>query len=70
MKKYQKLKTSELIDENFETKPYIKKLTVNEARALFKHRTKMTRFTKFNYKNNAQYANQLWKCENCDNISS
>ena len=48
----------------------LKKLTVNEARALFKHRTNMTRYTKFNYKNNPQYAKQLWKCENCENIST
>ena len=30
----------------------------------------MTRYVKFNYKSSKQYANQLWKCENCDNIST
>ena len=70
MNDYKKLKNSKLIGEKFETKDYIKDLTVEEARAAFKHRTSMTRYTKFNYKNDPLYSRQLWKCESCDNIST
>ena len=70
MNGYKKLKNSKLISEKFETKEYVKNLTVEEARAVFKHRTSMTRYTKFNYKNDSLYARQLWKCESCDNIST
>ena len=70
MKQYKKLKSSKLMDEKFGMKDYVKKLTVHEARALFKNRTSMTQYTKINYKNNPLYAKQLWKCENCENISS
>ena len=64
------MKNSKLVNENFGIKDYIKKLTVEEARTVFKHRTSMTRYTKFNYKNNQQYARQLWQCESCSNIST
>ena len=70
MMEYKKLKKSKLVNENFGIKDYVKNLTVEEARTVFKHRTSMTRYTKFNYKNNQQYANQLWKCESCDNVST
>ena len=58
------------MQENFGIKEYMKKLTVVEARSLFKHRTSMTRYAKFNYKNDPIYAKQLWKCESCSNIST
>ena len=70
MKQFNKLKNSKLINESFGIRKYVKDLTVVEARTMFKHRTSMTRYTKFNYKNDPIYAKQLWKCESCDNISS
>ena len=49
MMEYKKLKNSKLVNENFGIKDYVKNLTVEEARTVFKHRTSMTRYTKFNY---------------------
>ena len=65
-----KLKNSKLINENFGMKNYIKNLKVEESRTMFKHRCKMTRYVKMNYKNEPRYSKSLWKCENCENIDS
>ena len=70
MKKFKKLKESELINERFGIKKYIIELRTNDGRALFKHRCKMTRYVKMNYKNEPNYSRSLWKCENCAKIDS
>ena len=70
MKKFRKLKESEHTNEKFGIKNYIYELKTKEARALFKHRCKMTRYIKMNYKNEPKYSRSLWKCENCANIDS
>ena len=56
--------------EDFGVKSYVKDLTVYEARTLFKHRSQMTQHVKMNYKNNSEYAKQLWKCGKCLKIDS
>ena len=70
MRKYKKIKNSNLLNEDFSTKDYIKTLSVFEARAIFKHRTKMSRYFQMNYKSNPSYAKQLWKCRACNQIDS
>ena len=64
-----KCKSSKLINENCETKAYIKELNLHDARILFKHRSSMTQYVKFNYKNDSRNAKTLWKCE-CGKIDS
>ena len=49
---------------------YLKELNVSESRTFFKHRTRMTRYAKTNFKNDPHYAKSLWKCDNCPNIDS
>ena len=70
MKKFKKLKKSVLIEESSGMKDYIKKLSVKEARTIFKHRCYMTRYIKMNYKGNPLYEKQLWKCNKCQKIDS
>ena len=70
MQTFKKLKQSELINEKFGMRKYVKELNVNEARTLFKHRCKMTRYVKMNYKNEPKYLKSLWKCQNCSNMDS
>ena len=51
--------------ENFHQKDYFKNLNLHEARTVFKHRAKMTQYTKWNFKNDPQYRHDLWKCSSC-----
>ena len=51
-------------DENFETKQYLRESNLDDARLLFKYRSKMLD-CKFNYKNDKQYSKELWKCDSC-----
>ena len=48
MEKYRKLDDSEMLNENFERKSYLRQLNLESARTKFKFRTKMTRFVKMN----------------------
>ena len=68
--KSKKLKTSEMASENFMIRPYIRELTLSEARTLFKFRSQMTQYIKMNYKNEQRYAKSLWKCDKCSNIDT
>ena len=69
MEESKKLKSSKLMEESCEIKEYIKDLNLHDARILFKHRTSMTQYVKFNYKNDKEFAKALWKCE-CGKIDS
>ena len=63
--KYKKLKKSELEDEDFGRKSYIKNLNLYQARTKFKFRSSMTQHVKMNQKNNREYAETMWKCNEC-----
>ena len=69
MEESKKLKDSELMKEKWEIKKYIKELNLHDARIIFKHRTSMSQYVKFNFKNEKQYAKDLWKCE-CGKIDT
>ena len=60
----EKLEKSRMIDECFETKEYIKNMTMGDARIKFKLRTNMTN-VKFNYKNDPANSKSLWQCDSC-----
>ena len=65
MFKYEKLKKSELVSEDFGIKPYIKHLSVHDARAIYKKRTSMMQYVKMNYMNDMKYVKTLWLCNSC-----
>ena len=50
--------------EIFETKDYLKNMTLENARTKFKLRTEMLN-VKFNYKHMAQNEKTLWQCDSC-----
>ena len=64
MKPLSKLFESKMINEKFETKPYLKSMKVEEARTKFKFRTEMLNF-KFNYKHDPVNLATLWNCDSC-----
>ena len=45
-------------------KTYINEMTMKEAQTLFKYRTHMTN-VKFNYKNDKNNRQELWRCDSC-----
>ena len=63
--KYKKLEKSVLANEEFGRKDYIKNLNLQQARTNFKFRSSMTQHVKMNQKNNREYADALWRCEEC-----
>ena len=62
--KLDKLKNSEMSQEDFQTKDYLKNTKMEEARTNFKMRTEMLNF-KFNYKSNPINSTNLWMCDSC-----
>ena len=65
MEKYRKLEDSEMLNENFERKPYLRQLNLESARTKFKFQTKMTRFVKMNYSSSEEYTEDMWRCYSC-----
>ena len=63
LKKLEKVK--EFSSENFELKNYFKTLNLQEARNVFKYRSKMTQYVKRNFKNDKIYRQSLWQCVSC-----
>ena len=65
IKNYRKLNHRELEKEEFETKPYLKKLNLADARLKFALRTHMTRTVQANYKGDPDFRANNWKCQEC-----
>ena len=68
--KYKKLDYSTLMNEEYETKGYMKKLRLSDARLRFRIRTKMVENIAFNFSNDPKHTRQLWRCTHCDYIDS
>jgi hypothetical protein len=67
MKTSSKLRSSEMIEEKCEIKPYIKNLSVNNARHIFKKRSSssMTQYVKMNFMSEIRFMKDLWRCDSC-----
>ena len=65
MMSLEKLKVNELMTEEFGIKPYVKKLTVYEARNIFKMRSSMMMNVKMNYMSDAKNVASMWLCSSC-----
>ena len=59
---YSKMK--DVKNEDFAMKEYMKMKSIENARTMFRIRSKMVD-VKFNYKNDYRYSHELWKCEGC-----
>ena len=70
MEGFSKLEDLIILEEEHGTKDYIKNLSVHEARNMFKHRCKMSRYVKMNYKNDYMYSKKLWKCDECQKMDT
>ena len=68
--KYKKINTDEMKMENFERKPYLSNLRMDQARTKFKIKTKMLKNIKMNYKNDPKNVKKLWQCSECEHIDS
>ena len=70
MESYKKVNKEVLQNEKFGPKDYLSNLPLSKARTLFKHKYGMTEKVKMNFKGNATYARELWKCNHCKNQDS
>ena len=70
MKEYKKLDINEAKKEKFETKKYLKEMTLADARMNFALRCKMTRTIQMNFKGDPRYRENKWKCVGCGEIDS
>ena len=57
-------KVKEWVDEEYTRKDYLKTMTLEESRTYFRIRSNMTKFA-FNFRNQKEYADALWKCSSC-----
>jgi hypothetical protein len=65
MMSLEKLKNSKLVTEKFGVRPYVKTLSVYEARSIFKERTSMMQHVKMNYMSDVKNMTSLWLCDSC-----
>ena len=65
MKTSSKLRSSKMIKEKCDVKPYVKNMSVNNARHIFKKRTSMTQYVKMNFMGEIKYMKDLWRCDSC-----
>ena len=68
--RYKKINTDDMKTENFERKPYLTNLRMDQARTKFKMKTKMLKNVKMNYKNDPKNVKNLWQCSECQHIDS
>ena len=65
MNGYKKLKERPIVRESLGMKDYVEKLSLYEARIIFKHKSSMSRYVKMNYKGDKKYKQEGWKCDDC-----
>ena len=65
MKNYSKLKNSELMDEEFGMRVYLKNLNVHDARMIYMKRSSMMQYVKMNYMNDLKNMKSMWQCDSC-----
>ena len=65
MMKLEKLKQSDLVNEEFGIRPYIKNLSVLDARTIFKKRSSMLQNVKMNYMSDYRNVQSMWSCSSC-----
>ena len=68
-KDYSKLKNKGLENENLEVKNYVKEMKLRNARTNFRIRSDMIK-VKMNMKHNHNFAEKLWKCDECQCMDS
>ena len=64
-KKYKKIEFDIMNAEKFETKSYLVKLHLADARLRFSIKSKMTKTIQMNFKGDPKYSKNLWKCQDC-----
>ena len=69
-KKYRKISHEVLKNEKFETKSYLKEMSLSDARLKFALRTRMTRSIQTNFKGDPTFARNKWRCVGCGEIDS
>ena len=66
---YSKLKNKGYEKEDLSIKSYVKNMKLRDARTNFRIRGNMIR-TKMNMKNDKKFANELWRCDDCQSMDT
>ena len=66
IKTYKKLDYSQLREENFEPKTYLRKLNIHDARIKYRTRVNLVPGLKYHYKNDKKFRESLWSCPLCE----
>ena len=70
MKNSSKIRQTNILDESYELKNYIKDLSPEYARVKFRQRYFMMKEAKLNYPSDPKYKAQGYQCDYCSSISS
>ena len=63
-------KTKTLREEKFETKSYLKEMTLSDARMKFSLRARMTRTIQTNFRGDPSYTRNKWRCVGCRQLDA
>ena len=70
IKNYKKLNYSEMKDEPFEVKQYLKTMTLTDARTMFSIKSQMTKTVQYHFRRDKGYTASMWSCVSCQKIDS
>ena len=69
-KSYTKVSYETLREEKFETKSYLKEMTLSDARMKFSLRARMTRTIQTNFRGDPSYTRNKWRCVGCGQLDA
>ena len=64
-KGYSKINVQEILNDNFERKPYITNLHSGDAKMRFKISSQMVPEVKMNFQSESKFKSELWECKGC-----
>ena len=62
---YKKINVQEILNDNFERKPYITNLHSGDAKMRFKISSQMVPEVKMNFQSDSKFKSELWECKGC-----
>ena len=66
IKTYKKLDYTQLKEEDFEPKTYMRQLNIHDARIKYRTRVNLVPGLKYHYKNDKKFRDSLWSCPLCE----
>ena len=64
-KSYKKISIQEILNDNFERKPYMSNLSSGDTKMRFKISSQMVLKVKMNFQSDRKFMSELWECQGC-----